>query len=53
MEDKILIKKIAKMLQDDWTGKKGFWTDNEMFKYCEWYTGNQPNFWNKGKLKFS
>ncbi len=38
---KSLNKKIAKMMKDDWMGKKGLWTDNEMFKYCKWYTGKK------------
>jgi hypothetical protein len=28
------------------TAKKGHLSDNEMFKYCAWYTGN---FWEKLK----
>ncbi|SMN11983.1 hypothetical protein SPBRAN_182 [uncultured Candidatus Thioglobus sp.] len=38
----VLIKKLATMLKDDWNGKKGYLSDNEMFKYCVFYTGD---FW--------
>jgi hypothetical protein len=34
--------KLATMLKEDWNGKKGYLADNEMFKYCKFYTGN---FW--------
>jgi aconitase B len=30
-----------------WSGKKGYLTDNEMFKYCQFYTGG---FWKKSDL---
>jgi hypothetical protein len=36
-----LIKQIVKMIERDWTGKKGYWTDSEMFKYTSFYTGNK------------
>ncbi|VVM18011.1 hypothetical protein BSPWISOXPB_4804 [uncultured Gammaproteobacteria bacterium] len=34
------------MLKEDWSGKKGYLTDNEMFKYCQFYTGD---FWKKSE----
>ncbi|WXU00452.1 MAG: hypothetical protein Ctma_1167 [Catillopecten margaritatus gill symbiont] len=33
---------LVSMLKEDWQGKKGYLTDNEIFKYCKFYTGN---FW--------
>jgi hypothetical protein len=36
----ILINKLVSMLESDWNGKKGYITDNKMFKYCEFYTGS-------------
>ncbi len=40
----VLINKLTAMLKKDWYGEKGHLTDNEMFKYCEFYTGD---FWKK------
>ncbi len=37
-----LTNKLVTMLKQDWHGKKGHLADNEMFKYCKFYTGN---FW--------
>jgi hypothetical protein len=37
-----LAKKLKAMLKKDWNGKKGYLTDNDMFKYCAFYTGD---FW--------
>lgn len=41
-----LINELVTMLKKDWHGKKGYLTDNEMFKYCKFYTGD---FWQKIK----
>ncbi|CAC9525808.1 hypothetical protein [uncultured Gammaproteobacteria bacterium] len=40
--NKKLTNELVAMLKSDWNGKKGYLTDNEMFKYCQFYTGN---FW--------
>ncbi len=37
-----LTNKLVTMLKEDWHGKKGYLTDNKMFKYCKFYTGD---FW--------
>ncbi len=39
---KDLKNKLVSMLKADWNGKKGYLSDNEMFKYCKFYTGS---FW--------
>lgn len=44
--EKVLIEKLVLMLKSDWNGKKGYLSDNEMFKYCKFYTGD---FWNNLK----
>ena len=41
-----LTNKLVSMLKNDWSGKKGYLSDNEMFKYCKFYTGD---FWKKLK----
>ncbi len=40
----ILVEKLVTMIEEDWSGKEGYLTDNEMFKYCQFYTGD---FWKK------
>jgi hypothetical protein len=42
INEKELKNKLVTMLKEDWNGKKGYLADNEMFKYCQFYTGN---FW--------
>jgi hypothetical protein len=42
INEKKLKNKLVTMLKEDWSGKKGYLTDNEMFKYCQFYTGD---FW--------
>jgi len=43
------IEHLAEYMKKEWTGKQGYWTDHESFKYCKSiYTGN---FWDKEKLK--
>ncbi|SFV89369.1 hypothetical protein MNB_SUP05-SYMBIONT-7-759 [hydrothermal vent metagenome] len=39
-----LMNELVATLKEDWYGKKGYLTDNEMFKYCQFYTGD---FWQK------
>ncbi|VVM20493.1 hypothetical protein BSPWISOXPB_9466 [uncultured Gammaproteobacteria bacterium] len=34
INEKKLKNKLVTMLKEDWSGKKGYLTDNEMFKYC-------------------
>lgn len=41
---KTLEAKLVQLLKDDWQGKKGYLSNSDMFKYCQFYTGN---FWNK------
>lgn len=44
-----LIEHLVEYTKKEWTGKQGYWTDDEAFKYCkDIYTGD---FWNKKKLK--
>ena len=38
-----LKKQILAMVNKDWNGKKGYWTDSAMFKYTSFYTGNQKS----------
>ena len=43
------IEYLAEYMKKEWTGKQGYWTDHEAFKYCrKIYTGD---FWDKNKLK--
>lgn len=42
-----LIAKINTMIKQDYNGKKGHLSDNIMFKYCKFYTGD---FWQKLKI---
>jgi hypothetical protein len=44
INEKKLKNKLITMLKEDWNGKKGHLTDNEIFKYCKFYTGD---FWKK------
>ena len=37
-----LINKLVATLKSDWNGKKGYLSDSEVFKYCQFYTGD---FW--------
>jgi aconitase B len=46
INEKKLKNKLVTMLREDWNGKKGYLTDNEMFKYCQFYTGD---FWKKSE----
>ncbi|VVM19489.1 hypothetical protein BSPWISOXPB_9437 [uncultured Gammaproteobacteria bacterium] len=39
-------KQVSNNAKEDWSGKKGYLTDNEMFKYCQFYTGD---FWKKSE----
>lgn len=45
-DKKNLKNKLVAMLKSDWNGKKGYLSDNDIFKYCKFYTGD---FWNNLK----
>ena len=49
MKKNDFIKSLVEYTEKEWTGKKGYWTDDDSFKYCKSiYTGD---FWEKIKSK--
>ena len=45
MKKNDFIKSLVEYTEKEWTGKKGYWTNDDSFKYCKFiYTGN---FWKK------